>query len=251
MRIDMTKRSFDFILIGLALLGPFPSAFASDGVWGADDIRKEVRAYLASVGKPIDEKVSIGPLDDRMHVSACASTPEIAPRSAYSSSLVIHCEAPQAWTYTVRLDADAATMPQPSAITKPVVNGPVQEWHVVVPRVSIPSGSVITASMVEERVVNTPPGGAVLKSLDEVVGLRITAAVAPGMALSARNVARAPTILKGETVVIAAEGEGFAIESQGRAEEDGYQGDLLAVRNVKSGLVVTGRVARSGLVLVH
>jgi flagellar basal body P-ring formation protein FlgA len=247
----MTQRLKHLRIIGLFALAIVSPAHATEGMWGADDLRNEVRSYLASVGKPVAESVVIGPLDDRMHVPACATPPDIAPRSAYSSSLVIHCAAPQAWTYTVRLDGDGGTPAPTSPITKPAVNGPVQEWHVVVPRVAIPNGSVITASMVEERIVNTPPGGAVLKSLDEVVGLRITSAVAPGMALTVRNVARAPTIIKGETVIISAEGDGFAIESQGRAEEDGYQGDLLAVRNVKSGIVVTGRVARSGLVTVH
>lgn len=246
----MTQSRKHYAIVGLAFMALLSPVHATEGVWGADDIRNEVRSYLASIGKPVAENVVIGPLDDRMHVAACATTPDIAPRSAYSSSLIVHCNAPEPWTYTVRVDGDTGTLTAPG-VTKPSVNGPVQEWHIVVPRVSIPNGSIINASMVEERIVNTPPGGAFLKSLDDVVGLRITSAVAPGMALTSRNVARAPTIIKGETVTIAVEGDGFAIESQGRAEEDGFQGDLLAVRNVKSGIVVTGRVARSGLVTVH
>jgi flagella basal body P-ring formation protein FlgA len=57
--------------------------------------------------------------------------------------------------------------------------------------------------------------------------------------------------MKGETITLSAEGDGFSIETPGRAEEDGYEGDILAVRNIKSGIVITGRVAHAGLVLVR
>jgi flagella basal body P-ring formation protein FlgA len=57
--------------------------------------------------------------------------------------------------------------------------------------------------------------------------------------------------MKGETVTLMAEGEGFSIAAPGRAEDDGYEGDLLAVRNVKSGVVLMGRLASGGVVLVR
>jgi len=151
----------------------------------------------------------------------------------------------------IRVDIDGNIPLVPTQATKAMTNGPVQQWHIVVPRVSLPSGTILNASMVEERVSDVPPGGATLKSLEEAIGLRITSAVSPGIALTTRNVARAPTIMKGETITLSAEGDGFSIETPGRAEEDGYEGDILAVRNIKSGIVITGRVARAGLVLVR
>jgi flagella basal body P-ring formation protein FlgA len=57
--------------------------------------------------------------------------------------------------------------------------------------------------------------------------------------------------MKGETVTLTAEGDGFSIATPGRAEDDGYEGDLLAVRNVKSGMVLMGRLASGGVVLVR
>ena len=45
--------------------------------------------------------------------------------------------------------------------------------------------------------------------------------------------------------------DGFSIATPGRAEDDGYEGDLLAVRNVKSGMVLMGRLASGGVVLVR
>jgi flagella basal body P-ring formation protein FlgA len=105
--------------------------------------------------------------------------------------------------------------------------------------------------MLEERVTNIAPGGAFLKSSNEAIGLRLTAAMVPGVAITTRNIARAPTIMKGETVILTAEGEGFSIATPARAEEDGYEGDLVAVRNIKSGIVLSGRVGQGGIVLVR
>jgi flagella basal body P-ring formation protein FlgA len=239
-------------LSAVLILATVLPSLAVDGFLGANDLRQIVRDYMVQTGKPIAENVAIGPLDERMQVPACANAPTIAPRSSYSSSLVVHCDAPQAWTYNLRVDFDGAssvaTIPAPS---KGVTNGPVQEWHVVVARASLPVGTILTASMLEERITNIAPGGAFLKSANEAIGLRLTAAMVPGVAITTRNIARAPTIMKGETVILTAEGEGFSIATPARAEEDGYEGDLVAVRNIKSGIVLSGRVGQGGIVLVR
>ena len=225
---------------------------AVDGFLGANDLRQIVRDYMVQAGKPIAENVAIGPLDERMQVPACANAPSIAPRSSYSSSLIVHCDGPQAWTYNLRVDFDgASSTPVAPTPGKVLTNGPVQEWHIVVARASLPVGTILSASMLEERVINIAPGGACLKSANEAVGLRLTAAMVPGVAITTRNIARAPTIMKGETVVLTAEGEGFSIATPARAEEDGYEGDLVAVRNIKSGIVLSGRVGQGGIVLVR
>jgi flagella basal body P-ring formation protein FlgA len=246
--LNMKSTRFIALIALISLAAAFP-AFATDGVWGAENIRQAVRAYMAGSGKPLVGTAAIGPLDERMQILACATDPTITPRSAYSSSLVVHCAGPQAWTFNVRVDAEA-TAPV-AASGKALVNGPVQRWHVVVPRASLPVGTILTAAMIEERETDIAPGGAFLKSMDEAIGLRLTAALGPGIAITTRNVARAPTIMKGETVTLTAEGEGFVIATPGRAEEDGYEGDLVAVKNIKSGIVLSGRVAQGGVVLVR
>ena len=235
----------------LVLSSIIPS-LAADGFLGADDFRHIVRDYMVQAGKPIAENVAIGPLDERMQVPACANAPSVAPRSSYSSSLIVHCDGPQVWTYNLRVDFDGASsisaLPTPGKV---LTNGPVQEWHIVVARASLPVGTILTASMLEERVSTIAPGGAFLKSTSEAVGLRLTAAMVPGVAITTRNIARAPTIMKGETVILTAEGEGFSIATPARAEEDGYEGDLVAVRNIKTGIVLSGRVGQGGTVLVR
>ena len=238
-------------LLAALVLASFAPLQAEEAAWGADTLRQLVRDYMAEAGKPVGEHVAIGPLDERMKVAACATKPIIAPRSAYSTSLMVHCSAPQNWTFNLRVDVDGdAALPVTTLAGKAGTEA-AQQWHVVVPRASLPVGTILQASMLEERVTNVAPGGAFVKSLDEAVGLRLTAAVIPGIAITTRNVARAPSVMKGETVTLTAEGDGFSIATPGRAEVDGYEGDLLTVRNIKSGVVLMGRLAANGIVLVH
>jgi flagellar basal body P-ring formation protein FlgA len=238
------------VSFGCAVLCGGSLARADDAVWTADHLRSLVRDYLAEAGHPVADTARIGPLDDRMKVASCEGHTRVEPRSAYSSSFVVACDGANAWSYTVRVDGV-----EPSKVIAPVgraaSGGPIQQWHVVVPRANLPAGTILTAAMIEERDVTQPPNGSFLKSADAVIGLRLTTALSTGMAITTMNVARAPTIMKGETIMLTAEGEGFSIATPAQAEEDGFEGDLVAVKNLRSGVVLSGRVAQAGIVIVR
>lgn len=238
-------------VVGVALAGLFAlPAHADDAMWGADEIRAAVQDYFSASGRTLSPDARIGPLDDRLQVAACATSPLVQPRSAYSSSLVVTCAAPTPWNFTVRVEG----LETPPAVTVPRMisaGGPIKQWNVVVPRVALAAGTILTSDMLEERVTNQPPGGALMKGVAEAVGLRLVSALQPGNVLTTRNVARAPTVMKGETITLIAEGEGFSISATARAEEDGFEGDLVSVRNVKSGVLLSGRVAQSGTVIIR
>ena len=89
-----------------------------------------------------------------------------------------------------------------------------------------------------------------IKSLSDAVGLRLASSVGPGLALTTRHVARTPTILKGENVTLLANGSGFEISLPGRAEQDGFEGDVINVRNVRSGTTLKGRIGKGKIVSV-
>lgn len=227
-----------------------PSAYADDASWDAEDIKGIIRDYFTASGRTLPPDARIRPLDDRMKIAACSTTPQVQPRSTYSSSLVVSCSSPTPWSFTLRVDGIDA----PAAVTVPravTAGGPIKQWSVVVPRVALAAGTILTSDMLEERLTSQPPGGALMKGVSEAVGLRLVSALQPGNVLTTRNVARAPTVMKGETVTLVAEGDGFSISATGRAEEDGFEGDLVSVRNVKSGIVLSGRVAQSGTVIIR
>ena len=246
----MTQHRSRITLLAFCSLLAASSTYAGEAQWGADDVRQLVRDYLTNEGRTIPADARIGPLDDRMQIAACATSPLVQPRSAYSSSLVVSCSAPTPWSFTLRVDGIDA-LPVAPVAQKANVSGPTKQWSVIVPRAALAAGTILTADMLEERMTNQPPGGALVKGVSEAVGLRLVAALQPGNVLTTRNVARAPTVMKGETVTLLAEGDGFTISATARVEEDGYEGDLVTVRNVKSGIVLSGRVAQGGTVIIR
>ena len=242
--------------------------------WNASDIRKLIRDYMQANGKPAPKDKDIWPLDDRLRLAACGENPEIAPRSARSSSYTIRCKGPTAWTYTVSIETDtsgparamtvAAPHSQPSSGPTPTGPSPAavmqtaglnnnsmiarDMFTAIVPRVDLTAGTILTADMLEERQMPQSPGVTAFKTIQEAVGLRLTTSVGPTSILNTRNVAKAPSVLKGETVILKAGGSNFEIFMPGRAEADGYEGDLIPVKNVKTGAKLVGKLGPGGIV---
>ncbi len=220
---------------------------ASAESWGADDIRRVMGDWLRSNGRTVPDSKAIGPLDPRLSVAACDKI-EIAPRGASSTTFTMRCKDPD-WSYVLRIDQNSQP---PAAKVEASSEGmaTAPSWVVVVPKVELPTGAVLTAEVLEERKVSSQPTGQVFKSIREVVGLRVTYPIGAGAPLAARNVARAPLVAKGENVTLVANGSGFEISVPGRAEQDGYEGDLIAVKNSRTGAVLKGRLERGKIVSV-
>jgi hypothetical protein len=258
------------------------AAEANDKPIGAEDIRVLVREFMANRGLASPQDRDIWPLDDRISLSPCEHKPEILARSARSNSYIIHCNGPVAWDYTIRIEnsglanaplaqpnaaqpaklasgsdraglanaADlklAAVAAEPEKIEK--ANLP-QQFNVVVPRVDLSAGTILTADMLEVRPMPQSAGMTAFRTVKEAVGLRLTANVGPSSILNTRNVAKAPQVLKGENVTIIAGGSGFEIIAPGKAETDGYEGDLITVKNAKTGVKLTGKLGPGAIVLV-
>jgi flagella basal body P-ring formation protein FlgA len=157
------------------------------------------------------------------------------------------CSQPVAWRYVLRTDA-AALQNRPGVVH--AQEPTAKRWPVVLSKTSLTVGMILTADVLEETFVASPPSGQALKSLRQAVGMRLTAAVNSGAVLTTRNVARAPLVLKGETVTVMAGGQGFEIATPARAEEDGYEGDLISVKNSRTGAAMKGRLQHDKTVVV-
>ena len=233
------------LLLGVMWVSPL---VAEPGTWDAGDLRQVLMDWLRSNGRALPAMSAIGPLDPRLNVVACDQV-EIAPRGASSSTFTLRCKAPVAGSYVVRTDQNTPVQPLPAEI---VAGGgrAAPTWRVVVPKVDLPSGAILTAEVLEERTVASAPPSQAIKSITDAVGLRVTSSVGPGLTLTTHSVARAPLVSKGETVTLVANGSGFEISAPGRAEQDGYEGDLIMVKNVRSGVVLKGRLEHGKLVSV-
>jgi flagella basal body P-ring formation protein FlgA len=225
-------------------------AMPVEQMWKAEDIRQFVRIWMEGNGKPLADNVFIGPLDERIRVPACDTTPTLAARSARSTVHVVRCPGSKPWELTLRIGEDERPAPVQLA-TALHPRAPGDGWPVVVPRVNLPAGTILAADQLELRMVETSPGTTVFKSIGEATGLRLTASVGPGQILSTRAVAKAPHILKGENVIIVSSGAGFEISAPGKAEADGYEGDLVPAKNSNSGVIVTGKLGPGGVITVR
>lgn len=222
-------------------------AYATDvPPWGAADLRRELMEWFEQNGREAPAIDSVGPLDPRLSLAACSNL-AIVPRSASSSSFILNCSAPVAWRYVLR--TDSAAVHNRSGVTN-VQESSSKRWPVVLSKTSLSVGMILTADVLEETFVGSPPSGQAIKSLRQAVGMRLTAAVNSGAVLTTRNVARAPLVLKGETVTVMAGGQGFEIATPARAEEDGYEGDLISVKNSRTGAAMKGRLQRDKTVTV-
>ncbi len=229
-----------------------PGAASANGAdWTADDLRRVVKTWLESNGRGAvagDDLL----IDDRFRKPACGQEPNVAARSARSTSVLVRCAGPTPWEIVIRVEGDA------QKATPAVVTGAARrageaddDRKVVVAKANLTAGTILTADVLEERAVDTAPGAAAIRSLDEAKGLRLIGAVQPGAVLTTRNVARAPHVLKGEPVTIQSGGSGFEVNMPGRAEADAYEGSLISVRNMRSGTIVTGRLGPGGIVVVR
>jgi flagella basal body P-ring formation protein FlgA len=195
-------------------------------------------------GREIVDPSSIGPLDARMSLPACDKL-EITARGASSNTYQLRCEAPTPWTHVVR-----AGIVTSHVAVKASEASPSGQWTIIVPKMDLPAGTVLTAEVLEERQVNNAPASFALKSMNDAVGLRLASASGPGVALTTRSVVRAFLVSKGENVTLVAGGNGFEISAPGRSEQDGYEGDLISVKNLKTGAIVKGRLERGKIVSV-
>ena len=164
----------------------------------------------------------------------------------------MECKAPTVWRFVLRADFGPAKGTIAAPVAAPVASQPggARQWTVVAARSSLPSGAVLSEDSIEERLVSSPPPAHALRSATQAIGLRLTSSVAGGVALTMRNIARTPLVMKGESVTLVATGSGFQIATPARAEEDGHEGDLISVRNTKTGVTLKGRLERDKTVVV-
>jgi len=232
------------LLLSVLMVGPVAAQTAN---WGVADLRREMVDWLRINGRAAPEPADIGPLDPRLSVSPCDQL-EVMPRGSSNSTFIMRCKAPADWSFVLRIDQ----LPQSPSTRVDAVKAaePAASWVVVAPRVNLSTGLILTADMLEERRVSSPPPPQAFKAIADAVGLRVSSPIGPGLTLTTRNVARPPLVARGENVTLVANGSGFEISVPGKAEQDGFEGDLIAVKNARTGAILKGRLERGKIVSV-
>ena len=124
------------------------------------------------------------------------------------------------------------------------------EAYIPAPRATIYPGDLIQDNMIDDIAADDGAPAGVARYRHQVVGLVARRTLFTGQpivlsALESRN-----TIANGGLVQIVYELPGISISASGLALQAGRVGDAIRVRNIDSGLAVTGVVSSAGTVLV-
>jgi flagella basal body P-ring formation protein FlgA len=121
----------------------------------------------------------------------------------------------------------------------------------VVAMENLPAGEQVTAAQLRLETYEGPPTReSLLTQVSQAVGLIVRCNIPAGAAVFSRMLAVPQDVKRGDLVMVVAENGAARIETQGIAEQPGRRGDIISIRNPKSGKAFRARVQSQGSVLV-
>jgi flagellar basal body P-ring formation protein FlgA len=119
------------------------------------------------------------------------------------------------------------------------------------PRVTIYPGDQIVESMLEDRTFLTSPTDLTLVGArSDLIGKVARRTLLPGKAITYASIDAPRVVSVGAQVKIIFNESGMVITAYGTAMQPGSVGDFIRVRNLDSGLSVSGRVLADGSIRV-
>lgn len=117
-------------------------------------------------------------------------------------------------------------------------------------RATIYPGEIIRHDMLSETILDARDARDIIRSRSDLIGYTANRTIFPGRPIPISSIEESKAILNGAAVQLVYERPGISINASGQALQAARVGDAIRVRNTESGLVVTGVVASSGVVLV-
>ena len=224
-----------FILLFLISL---PCVGAQDALQSPESIAEQVKQFLhgEQTSTTGSVQIDVDALDPRLRLSLCSRSLEtFLPPAGKTSGRVtvgVRCRGRIPWTLYV------------------------PAWvrlfdQVVVARRSFPRGTVLQAQdlSLERRDLTRERRGYFVR-LQEVIGRRTARSIGRGTVLNPNLLERALILKRGARVSIVAEVGGVVARMQGRALEQGSQGERIRVLSLSSGKELEARVVSAGIVKV-
>nr|WP_250646410.1 flagellar basal body P-ring formation chaperone FlgA [Pseudomonas oligotrophica] len=169
------------------------------------------------------------------HLPACTSAPEVRATGAAASllerqQLRIHCPDAGGWT----LDASAQ-----ASVSLPVAHaaGLIERGQ-----------AIGAADLVFERINVAKAQRGYYNQPAEVAGMAAKRRIRAGQLITPALLAQPLAVRRGEAVKIIASQDGIEASTAGEALADGQPGEVIRVRNVRSGKVIDAKVQESGVV---
>ena len=182
-----------------------------------------------TAGLPGQVSVTLGSIDSRLSLSACAAPEAFVPPGARlwgNASIGVRCSGSKPWTIYV-------------PISVKILTGVVVAAH------SLMQGRVIEAAdlTMQEADLGQLPR-AVITEPQSAVGRIATLSIAAGQPLRQDLLRAPPVIQQGQSVTLRALGAGFQVSTDGRAVTTAAEGQVAQVRT-RSGRTISG-IARAG-----
>jgi len=179
--------------------------------------------------------VEFGYLDSRLHLEKCQTPPEAffppSMQNVVASSVGIRCPQPN-WQVYIPVDIHAYA----SVLT---ANRPLAK------------DTIIAASDIKrsKREISQYRSG-VFEDKQQLIGMVLKRPLAEGSVFTPREVAPKQLVRRGEPVMILAESRGMTVRVQGEALMDGRHGQMIQVRNTRSGRKLVAEVIATSTVRV-
>lgn len=219
----------------LLLLCTLP-ALAGEQWQDLESIRAGVTQFALQQSASLPGKASItaSPLEARLRLPACASVEYFIPPGARlwgNSNVGARCSAPSPWTVyipvTVRVTADVVFA------ARPLMTGQ----------------KLADADILLKSDDLTQFAAGVITDPRQVLGKTVTASVPAGYPLRLDMLRASFVIQMGQSVKIVAQGQGFQVNSEGKAQHNAAAGQVVSVR-LPSGKIIRGTAREDGVVEV-
>lgn len=230
----------------IALLAPLlmtPCAFAQEIAGGMQarqqnaPIREAIEQFLhaQSVGLPGKVSISVGNIDPRLSLAACAALLPFLPNGSRAwgkTSVGVRCNVPSPWVIyvpaTVRVQGDYYSASAPMASGQTVTENDIMKTQGDL--TSLPAGII------------TDPA--------QAVGRTLTRSIQAGAPLRTDGLKMQQAVLQGQVVRVVSNGPGFSVSTEARAITSGAAGQMVQARTA-SGQVVSGTASMGGIITIN
>ena len=234
------KATSAWLAVILLLLGAVPQAYAD----ATTQVQQAVENHLRLMLEQQAARQGWQGMQLRYEINVPASAANL-PRCSEALQVRATGEAPSAM--------DRQTLEIRCADTPGWSTNATGQAHVFLPAVHaegiIDRGQTLTANDLKLQRINVAKARrGYYNRIDEVVGLAAKRRIRAGQTITPALLEQAMAVKRGQPVKIVANNEGIEASTSGEALADGQPGDVIRVRNVRSGKVIEAKVLEAGVV---
>jgi flagella basal body P-ring formation protein FlgA len=136
-------------------------------------------------------------------------------------------------------------------LAAPAVHAATDLGYAVIPTTIIYPGETISSAQLQEVEVTNPNlQGDYAKTIGQVDGMISKRTLLPGQSISISALREPYTVTRGSSIRLIFTVGAMAISAAGSPLEDGMTGQMIRVRNMDSGVIVSGTVLANGTIHV-